>query len=106
MLVVFQRDIHRLWQPVVPLELHVLDDAGTEAMPPARIDGELPADAAVAELPFVAQPGLFLEFPPGRLFVGLALVKAAGYGLPEFERLPAVQQKRLAVVGRNDDEDG
>ena len=31
--------------------------------------------------------------------MGLALVKAAGYGLPEFERLPATQQERFAVVG-------
>ena len=106
MLVVVHRDVHRLRQPVVPLELHVLDDPGTEPMPPARVDRELPADAAVAEPSFVPQPGLFHKFPPGRLFVGLTLVKAAGYGLPEFERLPAAQKERLAVVGGNDDEDG
>ena len=93
-------------EPVAPLELFVFDDAGCEAVTPARIDFEVPADIAEAQLPLVRKAGLFLQLAGSSVRMRFPIFEAAGHRLPEIEGLASPEQKDLRVVGEYDDKYG
>ena len=104
MFIGIDQDIRFLGQTVSPLMFDIFDDAPRKFVSPARIDGKRPADARIDKVALACQTCFLKELTSRSLTMRFIVFKTTGDGLPEIKRAAAPQQKDIASVAVNDDE--